>query len=199
MERETRLSLSAVILAGGQSRRMGRDKAWIECGGRPLIALALDKVRQIGVTEVFVSGRPAGDYSSLGCPVLLDLEPGLGPLGGVERGLHCCRSPLLLVLAVDLPCVTPAFLQAMVARSDAVTGVVPQRGDQLEPLAAIYPKRCHRFAFERLFHGSRAVHEFAEDCLREQAVKVWKVPATEAPCFTNWNRPDDVDATNHEA
>jgi molybdopterin-guanine dinucleotide biosynthesis protein A len=196
---ETYPSLSAVILAGGQSRRMGRDKAWIKCGGRPLIALALDKVRQIGVTEVFISGRPGGDYSALGCPVLLDLEPNLGPLGGVERGLQGATSPLLLVLAVDLPRVTDAFLRDLVARSDASTGVVPQRGGQLEPLAAIYPKRCHRLAFERLFQGSRAVCEFARDCLREQAVKVWKVPAIEAACFTNWNRPDDIDEKKHQA
>jgi molybdopterin-guanine dinucleotide biosynthesis protein A len=84
------------------------------------------------------------------------------------------------------------------ARRGLVPGAGPQRDDQLEPLAAIYPKRCHRFAFERLFHGSRAVHDLAGDCLREQAVKVRKVPATEAPCFANWNRPDDVDATNQE-
>jgi molybdopterin-guanine dinucleotide biosynthesis protein A len=171
---------------------MGRDKAWIECGGRPLIALALDKVRQIGVAEVFISGRPDADYSALGCPVLLDLEPGLGPLAGLERGLHCCTSPLLLVLAVDLPRMTSTLLRALVARSDAVTGVVPQRGNQLEPLAAIYPKRCHGLAFERILHGSRAVQDFASDCLREKAVERWEVPATQASCFANCNRLADL-------
>ena len=140
---------------------MGRDKAWIECGRRPLIELALDKVRELGVAEVFISGRPGVDYSALGCPVLLDLEPGLGPLGGIERGLHGCAAPLLLVLAVDLPRMTPGFLRALLARADAVTGVVPQRGDQLEPLAAIYPNRCHALALERFLRGSRAVREFA--------------------------------------
>jgi molybdenum cofactor guanylyltransferase len=187
-----RPTLSAVILAGGQSRRMGRDKAWIECGGRPLIVLALEKVREIGVMEVFVSGHPGGDYSALGCPVLLDLEPDLGPLGGLERGLHACTSPLLLVLAVDLPRVTSRLLRTLLDESDPATGVVPAQGDQLEPLAAIYPKRCHELALERIQRDSRAVREFAAECLGQKAVKLWEVPATEASCFSNWNRPEDL-------
>lgn len=186
------MKLSAIILAGGQSQRMGRDKAWVEYDGCPLIRLALDKIRQLGVTEVFISGRAEGDYSALGCPVLLDPQPGLGPLGGIERGLHHCASPLLLVLAVDLPHMTSGFLRTLVSRCSAAIGVVPQLRDQLEPLAAVYPKRCHGFAFQRILHGSRAAHDFASDCLREQAVKRWQVPASDAPCFENWNRPEDM-------
>ena len=106
--------LSAIILAGGESRRMGRDKAWIEWEGRPLIGWAVDKVRRLGIEEIFISGRPDGDYAQLGCPVLFDLEPGLGPLGGIERGLHHCTSPLLLVLAVDLPRITAECLGKLV-------------------------------------------------------------------------------------
>jgi molybdopterin-guanine dinucleotide biosynthesis protein A len=191
----TRPPLSAVILAGGQSRRMGRDKAWIECDGRPLIVLALEKVREIGVTEVFVSGRPGGDYSALGCPVLLDLEPDLGPLAGLERGLHACTSPLLLVLAVDLPRITSRLLRALADEADRTTGVVPEQGDQLEPLCAIYPKHCHGLAFERIQRGSRAVREFAAECLREKAVRLWKVPVSEASCFANCNFPEDLRIT----
>ena len=171
---------------------MGRDKAWIASDECPLIVLALEKVRGIGVTEVFVSGRPGGDYSALGCPVLLDLEPDLGPLGGLERGLHACTSPLLLVLAVDLPRVTSRLLRTLLDESDPATGVVPAQGDQLEPLVAIYPKRCHGLALERIQRGSRAVREFAAECLREKAVKLWPVPAAEALCFSNWNWPEDL-------
>ena len=105
--------LSAVVLAGGQSRRIGCDQAWIDWDGRPLIALALSKIRQLGIAEIFVSGRSEGDYAALGCPVLFDLEPDLGPLGGIERGLCHCSAPLLLVLAVDLPRLTPALLEKL--------------------------------------------------------------------------------------
>lgn len=185
--------ISAIILAGGESRRMGRDKAWIEWEGRPLIGWAVERVRRIGIKEVFISGRPDGDYSRLGCPVLLDLEPGLGPLGGIERGLHHCTSPLLLVLAVDMPRITVECLGRQVARCDRLTGIVPWRGDRWEPLAAIYPKRCHPFAFGLFTHGVRAARDFVDECARERAVKRWNVPASQAYCFTNWNHRGDMD------
>jgi molybdopterin-guanine dinucleotide biosynthesis protein A len=189
------MNVSAVILAGGQSRRMGRDKAWMEYAGEPLVKLALNKLRQIGIEEIFISGRPDADYTSIGRPLLLDLEPSLGPLGGIERGLHHCTMPLLLVLAVDMPRMSTDCLEELAAQCDDRTGVVPQWRGRLEPLAAIYPRRCHTFAFNRILCGSRAAHEFAADCLRERAVKRWKLPAAAAHCFANWNRLEDLDAS----
>ena len=76
------MNLSAVILAGGESRRMGQDKAWLEVGGQSLLARAVSTVRDSGIKEILISGRPGADYSTLRRPVLLDLEPGYGPLSG---------------------------------------------------------------------------------------------------------------------
>ncbi len=185
------MNLSAVILAGGESRRMGRDKAWVEVQGRPLIARALATVRDLGPREVFISGRAGADYSRLKCPVLFDLEPGCGPLGGIERALHATSSPLLLVLAVDLPKMTTALLRKLVDRCDRLTGVVPKLRGNLEPLAAVYPKRCHQLARDCLLKGRRAARDFADACLRERAVRTFAVPQAEAICFENWNSPRD--------
>jgi molybdopterin-guanine dinucleotide biosynthesis protein A len=192
MNPRERMSLSAVILAGGQSRRMGRDKAWIEQAGQPLIALAVGKARQLGLTDVFISGRPDVEYSALGCPILLDLAPGFGPLGGIERGLHECSSALLLVLAVDLPHMTVEFLRKLVGRCDRLTGVVPQLDGEPEPLAAIYPKRCHMLVREAVTRSRRAARDFVAACLKERAVRMFPVAAGDALCFANWNRPTDV-------
>src|SRR5512137_817213 len=137
------MNVSAVILAGGESRRMGRAKAWLEVEGEPLIVRAVAAARALGVEEVFISARRGQDYSSLGCPVLVDQARSCGPLGGIERGLGASASPLLLVLAVDLPHMTIPFLRKLVARCGASTGLVPKLKGQLEPLAGIYPKRCH--------------------------------------------------------
>jgi len=186
------MNLSAVILAGGESTRMGRDKAWVELGGKPLLALAVERIRALGIAEIFISGRAGEDYSAVDGQVLLDLEPGFGPLGGIERGLHECSSPLLLVLAVDLPQMTAAFLKKLVARCAPLTGVVPKLHGQLEPLAAIYPKRCHAFAFDALSKSRRVAQDFAKACLHEQAVRTFSVPAADARCFANWNTPADV-------
>ncbi|HEY5911303.1 MAG TPA: molybdenum cofactor guanylyltransferase [Verrucomicrobiae bacterium] len=193
------MDLSAVILAGGESRRMGFDKAWLETGGEALIRRAVRIVRSAGVDEVFVSGRAGGDYSSLGCPVLFDLEPGLGPLSGIERGLHEARNSLLLVLAVDLPGMRTEFLERLTGECDRLTGAVPKLAGRLEPLAAIYPTRCHVIARGLLASMRRAVREFAEACLAERAVRAVTVQPPERSCFQNWNGPADVRRTVQES
>lgn len=84
------MNFSAVILAEGESKRMGRDKASIEFNGHSLLSLAVEKVRQLGITEVFISGRAEKDYSTLNCPVLLDLGP--PPSAGLAEASACNRS-----------------------------------------------------------------------------------------------------------
>ena len=186
------MNLSAVILAGGESRRMGQDKAWLEMGGQPLIRRALSTVRDSGIQEVLISGRAGTDYSTLGCPVLFDLEPGGGPLGGIERALAEATAPLVLVLAVDLPGITAAFLRKLATHCDPLTGAVPKLRGEFEPLAAIYPKRCHFIVRHCLLNFRRAARDFADACLREQAVRTFAVAGTDAGCFGNWNSPADV-------
>jgi len=187
------MQLSAVILAGGESRRMGRDKAWLNLDGEPLIVRAVRTVRRLAVDQLFISGRTDADYATLQCPILHDLEPGFGPLGGIERALHACGSPLLLVLAVDLPHMTTEFLTKLIVRADVLTGAVPTRDGSLEPLAAIYPKRCHEIAFRFIAQSRHSVCDFADDCLKERAVRTLRVAKRDAACFANWNSP--VDAT----
>jgi len=189
------MNLSAVILAGGESRRMGHDKAWLEVGGQSLLARAVSAVRGSGIEEILISGRAGADYSALRCPVLLDRELGCGPLSGIERALEAARAPLLLALAVDLPNMTSAFLRQLAERCDPLTGVVPKLKGQLEPLAAIYPKRCRSIALDCLVNGQRAARDFADACLREHAVRTFAVPPADRRCFENWNRPTDVTAS----
>jgi molybdenum cofactor guanylyltransferase len=186
------MNFSAVILAGGESRRMGQDKAWLELGGQPLIRRAVSTVRDSGIQEVLISGRAGTDYSILGCPVLLDLEPGCGPLGGIERALATATAPLVLVVAVDLPGVTAAFLRQLAAQCDPLTGAVPKLRGELEPLAAIYPKRCHFIVRDCLLKCRRAARDFADVCLCEHAVRTFAVSGTDARCLHNWNSPADV-------
>lgn len=186
------MNLNAVILAGGASRRMGRDKAWLEADGQPLILRALTTIRAAEIHHVFISGRPGTDYSAVNCPVLFDPEPGLGPVAGIATALGACEAPLLLVLAVDLPIMTPAFLRKLMAHCDTETGTIPELNGKLEPLAAIYPKRCASIARECLLSSGRAARAFAELCLREKAARPFPVPQSDAGCFKNWNSPADI-------
>jgi molybdenum cofactor guanylyltransferase len=193
------INLAAVILAGGESSRMGRDKAWVELDGRPLIRRALDTVRSSGITEIVISGRAGTDYSILGCPVLLDRESGFGPLAGIERALDTTEAPLLLVLAVDLPRMRADFLQKLASHCEPLTGVVPKLGGRLEPLAAVYPKRCRFIARDCLLKFRLAARDFAHACLRERAAKAFTVPRADQNCFDNWNSPADMGAPEREA
>ena len=186
------MNLSAVILAGGESRRMGRDKAWVEVEGQPLIARAVSTVRDSGINEIYISGRAGTDYSALGCSVLLDRGPGAGPLSGIERALESTQAPLTLVLAVDLPRMTAAVLRKLAEGCDPLTGVIPKLRGQLEPLAAIYPKRCLLIVRDCLLHCRLAARDFAEACRFYRAVKTFAVPRGDMCCFENWNSPSDM-------
>ena len=171
---------------------MGRDKAWLELDGESLLARQLRIVRALRPAELFISGRAGEDYSAFECPVLVDLEPGLGPLGGIERALHAAASPLLLVLAVDLARMTAEFLQKLCALCDPSTGAVPELNGELEPLVAIYPKRCHAVARKCLARSKSAARGFADACLAAGAVRTFSVAAADAECFANWNSPADL-------
>ncbi len=183
---------SALILAGGASQRMGRDKSWLEVGGVPLLARQVGLARSAGAEELFISGRPGVDYSGFHCQVLLDQWQDCGPLGGIERGLAEARSALVLVLAVDLPNLEVHFLRKLLEECTEDRGVVPRRGELLEPLVAVYPKRSHDLAVQLLEGRHNAVQEFASACERRGMVRFLPVCPEDGRYFANWNRPEDV-------
>jgi len=186
------MNFSAVILAGGKSSRMGQDKARLKVEGRPLLARQIELVRRVAAAEIFISSRAGEEYSEFGLPVLHDRFPDAGPLGGIERALDTARSPLLLVLAVDMPCMTADQLDRLKTVSSAGRGVVPRLAGRLEPLAAFYPKTAQAIAAKLLSERSYAVRVFAEQCRQSSLVEFYEPGEADAHCFSNWNTPDDV-------
>jgi len=186
------MKFSAVVLAGGRSARMGKDKAFLLFRGRPLIQHSLDRVRAAGAGEVLISGRVDQDFSGLGCPVLLDVKPDCGPLGGLERALEVARYPMVLVVAVDLPRMTPNCLRWLAARCTERLGVVPEVHGFLEPLASFYPKLAHALVSRRLREARFSARSFAEQCLQEGLAVRAQILAEYEACLENWNTPEDV-------
>lgn len=186
------MNFSAVILAGGRSCRMGRDKAWLPFGNRSLLERQIDLARDLAADEVFISGRSGVEYP-LGCPVLLDLWPGAGPLGGIERGLALANQPLVFVIAVDMPHLSLDLLRTLLAECTQDTGIVPICGESLEPLVAFYPKNAHGLVRSRLRKQQLAVHAFAKECRGHQLVRFRHFEA-QSRDFTNWNYPRDISA-----
>jgi molybdopterin-guanine dinucleotide biosynthesis protein A len=188
------MDFSAVILAGGQSSRMGRDKALLPCEGTTLLARQVRILRELGPAEILVSGRADADHGALRLTVLLDRFPDLGPLAGVERALEESRSALVLVLAVDLPRMTAGFLRGLAARCRPGAGVVPRTALGLEPLAAYYPRAMRPIATTLLREGRPAMSGFVRRGCKAGLLDEWPCPPEEAGCFVNWNGPEDLDA-----
>jgi molybdenum cofactor guanylyltransferase len=191
------MDFSTLILAGGRSRRMGQPKAFLPIQGETLLERAVRIAQELNPAEVLIAGRAGLDYPAMpGCTVVLDREPDLGPLGGIERGLASSRSPLLMVLAVDLPHMTAAFLRRLLALCDPTTGSVPRLDGRLEPLAAVYPASSHRLADRLLVQRQLAARAFANACLLAQIVRILELGGNETGLFRNWNTPADVAAGN---
>lgn len=202
------MKFSAVILAGGKSSRMGRDKAWLEIGEQSLLAWQIQLAREAGASEVFISGRVGVDYSKFGCRVLRDRLVDAGPLGGIERALAEASSPLVLVLAVDMPKMTDEFLRQLLLHCDDGLGAISKVNGEIEPLAAIYPKAAVSL-IEDLFSArgrselrgevarahikSPSATAFAEKCVERRLAKFVDVCESETHFFENWNSPTDVE------
>ncbi len=186
-----RPTFDAVILAGGASRRMGQDKALLEYNGRTLLRAQVERAREIGAQEIFVSVRPDAHKAVPGCRVLRDLQPGCGPLAGIERGLEEATSPFLLALAVDMPFLSASVLLSIVEQCGESFGSVPALSGRLEPLAAIYPKQAHPLVVQVMAENRLRARDFALACVKARLLKIFEVAEKDFPAFANWNRPED--------
>ena len=186
------MTISAVILAGGKSLRMGRDKAWLEYKRQPLLCHQTETVLRLDPAEMFIAGGSNPQFARLGWPILIDNFPGQGPLAGIEKALAVMRSPLLLVLAVDMPHMTAAVLRRLAGHCSDRTGVVPRLGDRVEPLAAFYPKAAHRPLRTSLGEGLNSAVGFAQLCVTLGLAEYYDVPPSHEHRFANWNTPADV-------
>lgn len=185
------MTFSAVILAGGKSSRMGRDKAWLEVGGQRLLDRQIELARAAGAVEVFISGRTDTDYAGFDAMVLHDQFADAGPLAGIERALATATSSLVLVLAVDLVAMSVELLRRLAAACSPNVGVIPRVQGSIEPLAAIYPKSALALARSQLAAGSLAVKDFAERAVEGGLCRYLELGAGESFNFANWNSPAD--------
>ena len=130
--------ISMIILAGGASRRMGRDKSDLMIDGKTFLEMQIEKGEKLGISDIILSGYHGEKKYKY--PVVTDRIPGKGPLGGLEACLRRAENPYCLVLGVDVPLVPVQELSALIstvnrAKSDAV--ILRHSGHE-EPLMGIY-------------------------------------------------------------
>lgn len=184
-------NLTAFILAGGKSTRMGLEKAFLELGGRSLLVHALDLAATVADTTII-----AGDASKFGGfgAVVEDVYPGCGPLGGIHAALQVSRTELNLMLAVDLPFLQAGFLQYLKTRAAAQTSVVtvPRAAGGLQPLCAIYRPAFAEIAEKALREGNNKIDSlFAmvqTEIVEERELILLGFPAQ---MFRNLNTPGE--------
>lgn len=185
--------LAAAILAGGRARRLGGvTKGTLLVGGEAIVDRQLRALAPVA-SPVFVVGAPADAWTSRGLAVWPDDYPDHGPLGGIYTAI--VRSPCdrTLVLAGDLPFITPAFLARLAAEEDADL-VVPRSARGIEPLCAIYSRACLPDIRARLERRDLAAATLP------QGVRIVEIaPAIVAACdpderlFLNVNTPHDYE------
>lgn len=131
--------LTICVQAGGESRRMGQDKALMPFIGRPLIQRVVDRLSPIA-DEIIVTTNNPEDYRFLNLPLFRDLKPGRGALGGLYTALSSASGDVVAVVACDMPFTSTALIEAsnrLLVEEEADV-VIPDSGGGLEPMHAVY-------------------------------------------------------------
>jgi molybdopterin-guanine dinucleotide biosynthesis protein A len=156
--------VTAIILAGGHSRRMGTDKSLLPFDGRPMIEHIC---RQLCGTfrRVLISANEAGKFSFLGLDVVPDRIPEQGPLMAIASALEASDSELNLIVGCDVPRIRLPVVRRMLAEAEGADLVIPVTADGKEqPLFAIYRRSTHRCMKEVLASGGRRVRQVCRFC-----------------------------------
>jgi molybdenum cofactor guanylyltransferase len=185
--------VSGVILAGGKSRRMGGSpKALLPFGGRPLIEHIAETLRSVLPDCLVVTNAP-DLYASLGLPMVGDVFPEGGSLGGIYSGLRAAPGDHALCVACDMPFLSAPLVAHLASRAGEADVVIPDAGGELQTLHAAYAKACLPAMERRLRAGQLKIVGFFDE------VRVVRVPADEVArfadpdvAFMNLNTPEDL-------
>lgn len=192
--------VTAVLLVGGRSRRMGRDKALLVPDaedGRTLAQLALARLSEV-TPHTLLAGRSLPD---LDVPAIPDQYEDAGPLGGIASALAAVATPLALVAACDMPSIQAPLLRLLLdaARADAGAAAVMCRSDAgLEPLLSVWrPPLALPPLRTALALGVRSLRDAVARLPRTLVLppERWRPADPDAASFRNWNTPGDLPPT----
>jgi molybdopterin-guanine dinucleotide biosynthesis protein A len=184
--------VAGVILAGGQSRRYGSNKALVQVNGITLIEKVTEVMGLLFEEQVIITNTP-DEYAHLRLPMHEDLIKGLGPLGGIHTALTLLKKEAGFFVACDMPSLNAELIRHMVGIRDAYDAVVPIIKGKLEALHSLYHKRCLP-AVERLIESGelqvfRFFHQVSVRYVNEDEIRVFD-PGLRS--FFNVNRPQEL-------
>jgi molybdopterin-guanine dinucleotide biosynthesis protein A len=182
--------LTGAIMAGGQSRRMGRDKALLVLDGEPLWQRQVRVLRAAGAGVVGIVRRREQAPLALPADISLwhDTVNAAGPLAGLHAALSACETEWLAVLATDMPRIDAGWFDWLGTFCRPGCGAIVRHGDgHFEPLAAIYPRGALPEVWHRLQNGPCALHALADALIARRQLAVAPLPANEEWRAANWN------------
>ena len=192
--------IQCALIAGGRSTRMGADKAFLDWKGRPIFAVQLEKLFDLGADSepsVLLSANAAQPFPDFmdNVRVIRDSTPDLGPLGAIRDSLATCQETggeFLLVLGVDLPSMTTDFLQELVDTVIATgKGVVPKIDDRWDPLAAVFPVSTLPLAEAKIAEDQLSLQRFCDRAEAEGHITA--MTRVDPDLFTNVNTREEYE------
>lgn len=185
-------TLSAILLAGGQSRRMGVDKAGVIIADETMWQRQTRILSGLGCKALWVSAQTAPAWASPPWEVIIDKPPSCGPLSGVAAALSRLETSHLLVLAIDLPRMTTEHLRKLCGLARLGVGVIPWHEDYFEPLCAVYPAETLPVAEELLASGDASLQHLAQSLVNRGLAKACHLTAEDLPLYLNMNSASDL-------
>ena len=178
------------IMAGGESRRMGADKAELKLAGIPLWRRQEQVLWGAGADAVVLIRRP-GQPAPVGLPCCRDTYPDVGPLAGLQAALSAGTAEQVAVLAVDMPGIDPGWFHWLLRFCRPGRGAMARHGEACEPLAAIYPIEALGEIEFRLRRGEHSLQSLALALATQGRLALVPLPAEFAPAVRSLNRPED--------
>jgi len=174
-----------IILAGGKSSRMGRNKAFLELGELTLIERIINMGKEAGITEIIVVTNEIKKYEFLDVKIVNDYYPGMGPLAGIHSGLIHSKHLNNFVIPCDMPFVATDIINILLLNQTDCQVVVPMMDGKYQPLTAIYTRDCIPFIEQLLKEKISKVIRLYD------LVKTCYIELKDDTNFFNINTPDD--------
>lgn len=184
--------MTGVILSGGKNTRMGENKAFLRVGGERLIDRTVRLFRRVFREVIIVAANPL-DYLDQEAVIVTDIVPGKGALGGLYTGLFYAADEYAFLAACDMPFLNRVFIEYMAMQATGYDLVVPAPLDGLQPLHAIYARRCLPDIRTRLDRNRLQIKEFyTGHPLLKISQEVLDTFDPEGRMFLNVNTPEDL-------
>ncbi|MHB1126705.1 MAG: molybdenum cofactor guanylyltransferase [Bacillota bacterium] len=183
---------TGIILSGGKNTRMRSNKAFLEIGKGKIIEETVKKLQRLFADVIIVTNEPEL-YSYLGTKLVHDLIQGFGPLSGIHAGITASNHNLNFVIACDLPFMKTGLVRYMIENAEGFDVVVPQVGNYLQPLHAVYAQSCLTPITGCLQEGIAKViafyHQVRVNYIGESKLKQYGNPQE---MFYNVNTPNEL-------